>query len=144
MIDFVLEGAGEQLGAFQLDGFAVEILGADTDFRGAHDFVADVRKAKAAFFLDLLPFPVDDLRIDEDDFVVGVLLIAEVDDRDALADANLGRGEADADSLVHGLEHVGGERTQLVVEFSNRFGGALEDGVGIFDDGANHFNYASS
>lgn len=90
MVDFVLEGAGEQLGAFELDGLAVEILGADADFGGARDFVANVGEAEAAFFLDLLPFSVHDLRIDEDDFVLGLLLIADVDDGDALADADLG------------------------------------------------------
>ncbi len=63
-------------------------------------------RREAALFFVLLAFALDDLRIDEDDLVVGVLLEADVDDGEALREADLRSGEADSLRGVHGLEHL--------------------------------------
>ena len=63
------EGAGEQIFAGLLEGFAFGVLGADGDDLAAGDFLAEAGDAQAAFFALLLAFDADDFRIDEDDLL---------------------------------------------------------------------------
>jgi hypothetical protein len=63
---------------------------------------------------------------------------AQVDDRDALGDADLRRGQADALRGIHGLKHVGDQLAQLVVEFGDRLARLLQHRLGIFHDRENH------
>ena len=50
-------------------------------------------------------------------FFVG---LAQVHHQQALGHADLDRGEADAGSVVHRLEHVGDQRAQLVIDLLDR------------------------
>src|SRR5580700_7591854 len=142
VIDFVLEGAGEELCALHLEPVAIEVLRFDGDFGRTRDLVANVRQAEAAFFSVLLAFSMNDFRIDENDFIFRSLLVAEVDDGDAPRDADLGRGQADANGLVHRLEHVRGQRAELVVELRDLFRGPLQNRVRIGDDFSDHFQFS--
>src|SRR5271166_7111841 len=102
------------------------------------DFLAKLRQAQAAFIGGDAPFNMDDLRIDQHDLGFGVFLESDIDDRDALADADLGSGEADAVGGIHALKHVVGQFEQFVIELGNRDARLLQDRVTVFDDGIDH------
>ena len=68
VVDFVEHGAGEEFFAFDLEPFAVLVLGFDFDPGGALHFLADLGQAEAAFFFELVAAGLDDLGIDEDEF----------------------------------------------------------------------------
>ena len=69
------------------------------------------------------------------DFRFGVRIVGlQIYDQNALWNADLDRRETDAGCIVHGLEHIGDERLQLVVEFGDGFGYGLEPGVRHFEN----------
>ena len=68
MVDFVLQGAGEQLIAIYLEGVAFHILRLHGDVGSPADIFAEAGDGQTTLFPDLLPLPLDDLWIDEDQF----------------------------------------------------------------------------
>ena len=70
--------------------------------------------------------------------VLGFAPRIQIDDDDTLGDRDLSRGEADAARLVHGVEHVGDERLDAVIEGNDRPRNFSERWVGPNDD----FTYA--
>src|SRR5580658_2342845 len=84
VVDLMLHAAREQLFAVLLEPFAVLVLGANPHLGGAHDLLANVGEAEAALFLVELALAVNDLRIDENELLRGVLAHAEVDHGEAL------------------------------------------------------------
>ena len=87
---------------------------------------------------------VDDLRIDQHDLGLGIFLEGDVDDGDALADADLRSGQAHAMRGVHALEHVVGQLAQLVVELGDGGGRLLQYRVAKFHDGIDHLEVSQS
>jgi hypothetical protein len=81
---------------------------------------------------------VNDFGIDENEFGARIFLESNVDDRNAAANADLRRGQADSVRGVHGLEHVGDELLQLFVKARDLFRWFLENGIAEFYDGINH------
>ena len=72
-------------------------------------------------------------------FCVGIFADRNVDHGEALADADLRRGQADAFGRVHGLEHVVDQLVQLGrVEFGDRLGLFFEHGLAVLHDRVNH------
>jgi hypothetical protein len=63
-----------------------------------------------------------------------------VDDDEPLVDIDLGRGQAHAGRLVHGLRHVGDQPLQPLVEARHGTGDGLQARIGVLDDGKqSHF-----
>jgi len=50
-------------------------------------------------------------------------------------DIDLGRGQADAGRVVHGLEHVDDQAPQGVVDLPDRLGDGPQARIGEFQDG---------
>ena len=63
---------------------------------------------------------------------------AEINNRQALGNANLGSRQPDAVGDIHGFEHVVDEPAQILVERGDRFGRPLQDRIREFDDRINH------
>src|SRR5271165_164665 len=138
VVGLVQKGARKEFLTCYFEGLAFQVLGTGSDFARSGDFLAKLRQAQAAFIGGDAPFNMDDFRIDQHDLGFGVFLESDIDDRDALADADLGSGEADAVSGVHALEHVVGQLAQFVIELGNGDGRLLQDRVTVFDDGIDH------
>src|SRR5882757_150190 len=106
VIDFMLEGASQQVVSVPLKPIAFQILGAYFHLGRARDLLPNVRQAETALFLVDLSFLGNDLRIDQGNLVFGGLLKAEIDHRYAFWNPDLRSSEADAMGNVHGLEHI--------------------------------------
>ena len=101
-------------------------------------FLAELRDAEAAFVGSLPAFGVNDLRIDEHDLRLGIFLECDIDDRDALANADLRSCQPDAVRGIHALEHVVDELAQFVVELGDGGGLLLQNRVAKFHDRVDH------
>src|SRR5260370_1772175 len=130
VVDLVLHGAGEKLFTFDLEPVSVDILRADLDLGGAMDLLANLGEAEATLFFELLALALDDLGIDEDELLFGILLEADVDDGEALRDADLLRGDADALRGVHALEHLIDELLEHRVAVCDGLARPAHHGVG--------------
>jgi len=138
MIGLVEEGAGEEFLSGFLEDFSVNILGANSDFVGASDVLAEVGDAETSFTLRMLAFGVNDFGVDEDEFGLGVFFEGDVDNGDAASNADLRGSEADAVSGVHGLEHVFDKLFEIFVEEGDGLGRFLENRISEFYDGIDH------
>ena len=105
-------------------------------FFSARDGFAEARNAEAAFFARLFALFVDDLGIDEDDFLrlrvacFGLFAAGNIDHGETAGDGDLRGGETHAVGGVHGFEHVCDELMQFGrIELCDEIGGAFEDGV---------------
>src|SRR5258708_14747452 len=134
VVDLVLHGAGEKLFTFDLEPVSVDILRADLDLGGAMDLLANLGEAEATLFFELLALALDDLGIDEDELLFGILLEADVDDGKPLRDAALRCGEAEALRGVHGREHLIDELLELRVEDGDGLARPGQHGVGPLYD----------
>ena len=72
VVDLVLQGSCEKFVAFDFEGFAGGVLGANFDRGGAENFFADIGQAEAALFFDLLAVGFDDDGVDQCEFVGGI------------------------------------------------------------------------
>ena len=96
MVNLVAEGAGEQAFAAAFEGSARRILRAHGDVLRPLDVAAKSGERKAAFFLALLAFGVNDFGISADDFRFGNFSVGNVNYREAQADADLRCRESNA------------------------------------------------
>ena len=124
VVDLMLKAAREQVFAVPFEPLAELVLGANADLGGADDLFADVGEAEAALLLVDLAVAEDDLGIDENQLVLGVLAHAQVDGGEALGHAHLWRGQAHALIGIGGLKHVGDQLAQLIVEVGHGFAGS--------------------
>src|SRR6266850_4948030 len=135
VIDFVAEGASQEIFAADFKGFSFGVLRFYSDKLGAQDVAAETWDGEAAFFFALFAFSVNDLWICEYDFCFGIFSAGYIDHGQAQVQADLRGGESDALGSVHGGEHIFGQLLEFGVEFLYGRGGFLEDGVSIFDNG---------
>ena len=124
MVDFVLQGAGQQTLGFAADAGAVAIQSLDGDFGGASDRPVVVRQAQAALFADLLAGRTHDLGVDQLQVV-----LADPHDDSPERPADLGTREAEAVGSVHGLGQVVEEAADGPVDFADAAAHAAEHGV---------------
>jgi hypothetical protein len=86
----------------------------------------------------MFAFGMNDFRIDEDEFGVGIFLEGDVDDSNAASNADLRGGKSDSVGSVHGLEHVRDELLQFFVEDGYGLRRLFENWIAEFYDGINH------
>ena len=116
VVDLVLEHPAHQLVALDGDGLAVDVEAVEQDPVGAEDRPVEVGHRQAA--LDVLPLAVvvGEGGVDDD---APARPVVDVVDEHPLLDADLGRGQAHAGSLVHGLQHVVGQAAEVGVELGD-------------------------
>lgn len=118
MIHLVLDAHGEHALGRELERLAFRVEGSDTDHGGAIHEVVILRDGEAPFFGVGLAFGRYDFRVDE---AVWLLAIdADIADKNALVDVDLGGRKPYAGCRIHGLEQVGDEGFELNVEFCDR------------------------
>src|ERR1700733_5919181 len=116
MIDLMLKRPRQQLFAFNLEPFALHILGPHLDLCGAGNLLANLRQTQASFFFNLFSLARDDRRIDEPNLLLRILLEAHIDHRNALRDCDLGSRQPNPLRRIHALKHLFCELLQLRVE----------------------------
>ena len=104
MIHLVLNAHREQIGGLQLERYAVRVVRLDHHVRRPFHSVVVAGHRQAAFLADNFAIGHDDLRIDED-FQVA-LILGHIDHDHPLVHVHLGRGQADAGSLIHRVRHI--------------------------------------
>src|SRR5437868_9317952 len=135
VIDFVAEGAREQIFAANFKRFTGQILRADGDELRANDIAAKTGNREAAFFLALFAFAVNNVRVYQDDFGFGIFSGSDVDDCDANAYADLRRSQADALRGVHGGKHIFGKFGELGVKLRDGVGRLFEYAIAVLHNG---------
>src|SRR5712675_3051463 len=134
VIDFVAEGASQEIFAADFEGFSFGVLRSYGDKLRAQDVAAETWDGEAAFFFALFAFGVNDFGIGEHDFCFGIFSSGYVDHGETQVQADLRGSESDALRSVHGGEHIFGELLEFGVKFLYRRGGLLKNGVAIFDN----------
>jgi hypothetical protein len=134
VIDFVAEGAGEEIFATDFEGFALGVLRLYGDKLRTQDVAAKTWNGEAAFFFELFAFGVNNFRVGENEFRFGIFTARDVNDGHAQMQADLGRGESDALRGIHRGEHIFGELLQFGIEVFYRRCGFFEDGIAVLDD----------
>src|SRR5215472_6516447 len=138
MISLVQKGTSQQVLPGFLEPVAVQVLSADSDFTRARDRLTEFRNAQAALILALPPLGVDDLWIHQHQLSFGIFFEGDINYCQALRDADLGRGQANAVGGIHGFEHVRDEFFQISVKHLDGSRRCLEHRIAIFNDGINH------
>ena len=114
----MLHADREQAARLGRDRLAGERLIAEFDPFGPLDHIKITGHGQAALAHDLLAVGADDLRVDQIQRLV--FLFRQVDNGDPLLDIDLGRGQADAALVVHGLQHVRGDPFSIFINALHR------------------------
>src|SRR6266404_4754068 len=109
VIDFMAEGASQEIFAADFESFAFGVLRFYSDKLGAQDVAAETWNGEAAFLFALFAFSVNDLGIGEYDFCFGIFSTGYIDHGQAQVQADLRGSESDPLGSVHGGEHIFGE-----------------------------------
>ena len=152
VIDLVLRGAREQSCAVKNQFLAVEAGGANGHLFRTADLGVDVGDAQATFRGDLLAFGLAELgikqdqrhgRVDVERLAIdkqlrGPLGGGDIDDGEHQRVADLLRGQANSVLGVHGLNHVGGEFTDLRRDAFDALALLAQHRMTVFGDFQNH------
>src|SRR5581483_7375281 len=114
------------------------VLGAHRDLARARYRLAEFGDAEAALILAVPSFDVDDLRVHQNEFRVGILFEGDVDDRQPLRNADLGGRQANTVGGIHRLEHVFHQLFQVTVEITDGSSRFLKYRVAKLNDRINH------
>lgn len=136
MVNLVLQAGGEQPVRLDLLLLAIEVEIAHPHTGRPLHFLVIFGNRQAAFLVGarLLRRP-DDLGVDEDHRALFLALARDVEHDEALQDADLHRGKADAGCSIHRLQHVLGQPADLVGHRLDGLGALLQAGIGNDDDG---------
>ena len=116
MLDLMAEATGSNPLVLHLEPLAVTVLRLDTHHIGAGHLAVFPGYAEAALQRRLLPFGIDDLRVDQlDDLVVLVQ-----HDTNAAQDTHLRGCQTHAAGFLQRFRHIVQQRMQPVVEFRHR------------------------
>jgi len=137
VVVLVLDDTAGETFELELELVAVDVLGLDFALVGALDLGVDAREGQASLLVDaLVAKAVDDGRVDQRELLGFVVFLAcGVDDQDALADADLGGGQADALGLVHPAIHRVDDGGQARIKGLDGHGLLAKDGLGVQGDG---------
>ena len=120
MVDFVLQGHGQQVFGLQGDFFLVERPGADLDFGGPFDLGGVINDAETAFFPHHRAFPGGDTWIDQPQQLLAGLVMIHVKNDNTLGCPELGGGQTHTRRVIHGFHHVFDQARQLTVHVLDR------------------------
>src|SRR5579859_1527583 len=134
VVDFMAEGAGEQIFAADLEGLALGVLRFYGDELRSNDVATKPGNREAAFFLAFFTFSVNDFGIGENDFRLGIFSAGDIDDSHAQGHADLRGSQADALSGVHGGKHIFGKLREPGIKGFYRRGRFFKNGIPVFDD----------
>src|SRR5271154_2649358 len=126
MIDLMAESPRQQSFAAHFEFLAGSILRAHRHILRSHHVAAEARNREAAFFLALLAFHMNDVRIRANQFGLGILAQRYVNHRQPQRNANLRRGESHARGRIHGLKHIGDQLLQLLIKSFYRLAGRFQ------------------
>ena len=152
MVEFVLQGTGEEAGGDEVEFPPIEMIGVDGDRCGPANGRLDLRKAETAFGTGHFPgglaedwieqhqgHPlVEVLRLPIDEEFRRLFTGADIHHRQQDRAPDLLRCQADAVGDVHGLHHVGGKLLQVRSDAVDVQAFFAEHGVPKFDDFQNH------
>src|SRR5690606_23391635 len=138
VVDFVLEGTGQQAGAFYFLFVPVPVEPACGDSRRTTDRRREARHAQAAFVFDLHAVARHDLGIHQRDHFAPLAADAEIDDTHAQGHPDLRRRQSNPRRGVHRRNHVVDQSGDLVVDAIDGVCRPAEDRIAVFDDGTNH------
>src|SRR5260221_1683814 len=138
VVGFVAEGARQQFFARVFEKFAFCVLRPHGYFLRPGYVFAKFRNAEAAFVLRDAALGVNDLRIDENEFLLWVFLERDINDRNAPSNTDLGCGEANSVRGVHGFEHIVDKLAQAGVKLRYGSGLGLENWVAQLNNGIDH------
>ena len=131
----MLDRPAEEVVGLDLDRVAVQVVGLDLDLPGPPDLAVEAGEAEAAFLVLLGGVPLDDLGVDEDLLLVGLLGVGgEVEDEEPERDAHLVGRQADPVGGVHQVEHLADGRPEVVVDLGHRPRLVAEGGMRIGHD----------
>ena len=124
VVQFVLDADGQEVVRLQQHALAVAVGEFAFYIAGALHLALVVGHGKAALGAHYTALFFDDDGVDELEEA-----FAHVDDYDALGDADLGGGEADAVGGIHGFGHVLEETVQLFIYTGYGLGYLAQNGV---------------
>ncbi len=130
----MLDAVGQQAVGLQLVGLAVAIQRLEVHAQGAGDLgiVLGDRQAPLLHRLALLA-DRGDLGVDQHQGAGAV--VADVHDDHPTVHVDLGRRQADAAGVVHGLQHVVDQPADLVIDLRHGRRPGAQALVGILEDG---------
>src|SRR3989441_6171651 len=141
VVQLVLEEACAQPARLDRDGRTVGVVGLDPHPRRARDRREDARDREAPFLGGRLSSVDGDDRIDQR---LGAVPLLVADDDQPERDTDLWRGEADADLVVHRVDHVQDDRAELGRHLADGLGAPPEHRVAVFPDPQNGHSTGST
>src|SRR3989442_3381260 len=127
VIHLVLDDASEETLGLEVDGLAVVVGGMDGDPLAALDVPEDAGQRETSLLIGHGSASTRDDGIDEG----ARAALAVVHHEQAIGDAHLWRGEADADLVVHRLDHVADQPAELGRDLSDVRRFSPERGVAV-------------
>ena len=116
MIHLVLEDAGEQTFAFDLQGAAVPVDPPQQDAARAPDVLPEVRDGEAALLEEDLPLGLDELGIEHDQELGRIPILGGIGDEETVRTAHLIGGQPQARRRVHRLHHLVDQALEVAIE----------------------------
>ncbi len=136
----MLQSDREQTLGVDFDFFFIGIEGGDLHLRGALDLGGEVDHAQTPLLPNHLAFAAGDHRIDQLVGEFAGVLVVDVQNNDPLRRANLRRGEPNARSRVHGIEHVAHQLRGICVDVLDRRGDFAQHGRRELENFQNRHN----
>ncbi len=135
MVDLVLDHPRQEPAGLKVQRRAIAVERRDADPLGPYDGGEDSRDREASFLAFDAAAPPGDGRVDERPRPAALVVVHEDQPE---RDADLGGGEADADLVVHGLDHVGDEALDLGRDGRDRVRLSSQDRIAVLPDFQDH------
>lgn len=134
MVDFMLEGDGQQSGCLAFYRLSLQVQIANLDMRVTFDSGVITRYREAALFFEAFSLSFDDFRVDRHD-QLRVFFGGAIHHNKFLVDANLRCGQAHSRCSIHGLSHIRRQGFDFLGDGKDRFGFIFQDRIGIVSYG---------
>ncbi|MCY1436602.1 hypothetical protein D9M71_527310 [compost metagenome] len=129
----MLDAHREQTFGDLLERLAVAVQRLDLHLLRTVDVLVEAGHRQAAFLV-LVHLVGEGFELGVDEHPRLGFVLGEVDDHDALVHVDLGGGQADAGSVVHGLEHVVDQLAHGVINHLDGLGDRAQARIGEFEN----------
>ena len=120
VVGFMLDGAAEQVFGLTLEELSQQIEGLHLDLAGAADLGVEPGKAQAAFLILNRGMALDDLGVDEDQFLVLLLRVRrDIQDKEAEGQGHLVGGQTYPLRGIHEAEHLLNGRPEILIDLGH-------------------------